>query len=1044
MLILHGSWLAAEPPRRGFLVWGETDVARAMATRAQSRLHPFSASARTLRDAVSTLEPAAGLPAAHAGAAAAHLWLPSRDNTPLPSSPLLQLESSGDGRAPELEAWSAEALRLENDAVLAFLTALPGPDDETPGIVVGADLNFWRAAGRFALELIARQRFMPVLLEHDGQFLALWKPQLEEPVDRARFDQLVRAMPPACRALTPRATHEPSALTPRALLEHFFETQVDGFARRHAAVRRIDLKSGLTPVAALWLAALNDADPRLQAPTTDLRAFYEQYHAWADPLSVARDGAPSQSSRLCFRLDPPAPSATQPIHLPDPQAREWQLSYFLQATDDPSLLIPAAQVWKTRGSTLRLLKRAWHAPQEQLLAGLGHASRLFPPIETSLQAAQPTAAALTAGEAYSFLRETALLLQSFGFGVLVPGLNTKLGVKVRLKAARPTPPKGGVAAITLDELVNYDWQLALGDSTLTRAEFDALAALKTPLVQIRGRWVELRPEQLQAALKFWEKQQRAGEISAEDALRLALTLDPGTEDAGLPVTEVVAEGWIGDLLATLREGATLERVPVPPSFHGTLREYQADGLAWLAFLRRWALGGILADDMGLGKTPQTIALLLHARAQAAPDRPTLVICPTSVVSNWQRELERFAPGLRVYAHHGARRLNKDLAAEAARHDIVLSSYSLLQRDEKHLTAVVWDNAILDEAQFIKNPSTKQARAARKLNAAWRLILTGTPVENRLGELWSLFQFLNPGYLGSREDFQRRFANPIERGGDERVTAQLRQLTAPFILRRVKTDPQVIRDLPAKNEMTVVVNLTREQATLYEAVVRDSLRRIDEAEGIERRGIVLGMITRLKQVCNHPAQFLGDQSALAGRSGKLMQLTEMLEQVRAVHERALVFTQFAEMGHLLQSYLQETLASQVLFLYGGTPAQKRTEMIDRFQNEPHGPPVLLLSLKAGGTGLNLTRANHVFHYDRWWNPAVENQATDRAFRIGQTKNVQVYKYICAGTFEEQIDAMLKRKQALAEKIVGGGEGWVTELSTAELRRVFELRRDAVAD
>jgi SNF2 family DNA or RNA helicase len=467
------------------------------------------------------------------------------------------------------------------------------------------------------------------------------------------------------------------------------------------------------------------------------------------------------------------------------------------------------------------------------------------------------------------------------------------------------------------------------------------------------------------------------------------------------------------------------------------------GLAWLVFLRQWGLGACLADDMGLGKTIQLIALLLHERINAQP-RPALLICPTSVVGNWQRELTRFAPDLRVLIHHGALRKKDDLSKQAARHDVVISSYALLHRDEKHLSGVEWSDVILDEAQNIKNPSTKQAQAARKLTAQWRVALTGTPVENRLTELWSIFQFLNPGYLGSQQDFLNRLARPIERGGDEAATQQLKSLVGPFILRRVKTDPAVISDLPEKNEMKVYCSLTKEQATLYQAVVEDSLFKIQEAEGIDRRGVILGTLMKLKQVCNHPAQFLGDGSTLANRSGKLMRLTEMLEEARTVRDHALVFTQFAAMGSLLKTYLQDAFGEEVFFLHGGTPMKARTKMVETFQNDPHSPLIFILSIKAGGTGLNLTRANHVFHFDRWWNPAVENQATDRAFRIGQTKNVQVHKYLCAGTFEEKIDDMIERKQALAESIVGTSEGWITELSTDQLKDLFALRKEAVGD
>ncbi len=1051
MLILHGSWLFTAPTdqARGFVVWGETDIKADLTTRALSRIHPFSASAGALRRVLTEWIPAseflikqrASDPSTLLGTSfTANLWLPTTANVPQASLPLLNVPQKNTNDSLTLEAWQVECLRFDPADALAFLTALLLAQNEMPNTRAGADMQYWHAAAKFALELIARQRFVPTLTEAGEKFLALWQPLLDEPEDAARVTRLANAMPPLCRAYALRATDTPPKHAPRALVENFLSGVIDAFAREQGDLS-IPSSYHANTTAEQWLDALS-GNPVIDASASDLRAFYEQYRAWAEPFPTT---AGDESFRLCFRLEPPPPRDELEIYAPQANARDWTLRYLLQANDDPSLLVPMEDVWNARGSTAKFLNRAFDAPQERVLAGLGHASRLFAPIETSLRAARPALCELNADDAYTFLRETALLLKSFGFGILAPGLNAKFGVRVQLKTPPRPMPKGGITGISFDEIVNYDWQLVIGDTTLTRGEFDKLAALKTPLVQIRGQWVELRPEQLQTALKFWEKRKNAGDLHTQDALRLALGFETSKADTGLPVTEVVADGWIGDLLTSLQQSERVEPLPVPETFRGELRPYQNAGLAWLAFLRQWGLGGCLADDMGLGKTPQTIALLLHQRAQQNGNaRPTLIICPTSVVNNWERELARFAPTLRVYAHHGAARKKNDLAARAAENDVVLSSYPLLQRDEKPLTALAWSHVILDEAQNIKNPETKQAKAARKLDAQWRLALTGTPVENRLSELWSIFQFLNPGYLGAQSEFQRRFANPIERGGDDAAAKQLKRLTSPFILRRVKTDPQVISDLPAKNEMKIFCNLTREQATLYEAVVRDSIQRIEQAEGIERRGIVLATLLKLKQVCNHPAQFSGDGSALPGRSGKLARLAEMLGEARAVRERALVFTQFAEMGKLLQAHLQAEFGDEVLFLHGGTPTKTRAQMIDRFQTDAHGPLVFLLSIKAGGTGLNLTRANHVFHFDRWWNPAVENQATDRAFRIGQTRNVQVYKYLCVGTFEEQIDAMIERKKALAQSIVGTSEGWLTELSTDALRDLFKLRKDAIGE
>ncbi|MGH9088221.1 MAG: DEAD/DEAH box helicase, partial [Acidimicrobiales bacterium] len=380
---------------------------------------------------------------------------------------------------------------------------------------------------------------------------------------------------------------------------------------------------------------------------------------------------------------------------------------------------------------------------------------------------------------------------------------------------------------------------------------------------------------------------------------------------------------------------------------------------------------------------------------------------------------------------------EELAAAAASADVVITSYPLGERDRAALAQGGWHRVVLDEAQNVKNPEAKQTRAVRALPAARRLALTGTPVENHLGELWSIMEILNPGLLGSASAFREHFAVPIERFKEEDAAARLRSLTQPFVLRRLKSDRSIITDLPEKLEMKVLCTLTREQATLYQAVVDEMLRRIEESDGIERRGLVLATLLRLKQVCNHPAQYLGDGSAAAGRSGKLERTVEILEEVRDGGEKALVFTQFAEMGALLRDHLQERLGCRVAFLHGGVARRRRDELVAAFQAEGEEIPVMVLSLKAGGTGLNLTAANHVVHYDRWWNPAVEDQATDRAFRIGQRRDVQVRKLVCAGTLEDRIDQMIEAKRSLAERIVGAGEGWLTELSTDELAGVLRL-------
>ncbi|MCW5853611.1 MAG: DEAD/DEAH box helicase [Anaerolineae bacterium] len=863
---------------------------------------------------------------------------------------------------------------------------------------------------------------MPTLTRDGFSLRAAWRPRPNRATGE-KLAALARSLPPLARA----AVDDPAlALAPRALLDSFLAGAVDGMIRDMGVEARL----AQSTLGGKWLAALLGDDPVVKVKGAEADGLYKSWQAWSQQARVAGDDA----FRITFRLEPPLT-----------EDRLWTLAYLLQATDDPSLLVPVAHIWRETGEAFTYLARRFDQPQDRLLTALGYAGRLFPPLFTSLRQPAPDHVDLSTAEAFAFLKEAAPLLESSGFGVLVPAWWGKRGARLQARAhIKSASPPPGKSLLNFDNLVNFEWETTLGDQPISREEFERLAALKVPLVQVRGQWVVLDPAHLQQALRFF--QQRQGQMSLGEALQQGLG---GVEEGapqGVEITGVTAEGWLGELLDQLSESRPLDPLPPPVGLNGQLRPYQARGFAWLAFMRQVGLGACLADDMGLGKTAQTIALLLHEREERGVTAPVLVVCPTSVVGNWRRELERFAPGLSVLTHRGATRMQgEDFLRLAVQNDVVLTSYPLLARDRDTLAGVPWATVVLDEAQNIKNASTKQAQAARALPGRTRVALTGTPVENRLSELWSIMSFLNPGYLGSEATFQREFARPIERTGDKQVAERLRRLTKPFILRRLKTDRAIITDLPDKLEMKVYCPLTQEQASLYEAVVQDALQQIADAEGdpMQRRGLVLAMLMKLKQICNHPRQFLKDGSAIAERSGKLARLTEMLEEVYAAGDRALVFTQFAEMGHLLQEHLAQTFYDDVLFLHGGTLAKERDRLIQRFQ-APQGPGVFILSLKAGGTGLNLTRANHVFHYDRWWNPAVENQATDRAFRIGQTRHVQVHKYICGGTLEDHIDQLIEGKRALAESVLGAGEGWLTELSTDDLRDLVRLRRAEVSD
>ncbi|MFI5907723.1 SNF2-related protein [Dactylosporangium sp. NPDC051541] len=727
--------------------------------------------------------------------------------------------------------------------------------------------------------------------------------------------------------------------------------------------------------------------------------------------------------------------ASPPVGPVDEDGGYWLVEFLLQPAAEPGLLVPAGDVWRDAASPLFL----WvDYPQDVLLADLGRASRLWPDLDVALWQRHPESLRLDTVGAYRFLT-FAGLLHDAGFGVLLPAQwqrRQDLGLTLTVRAKQPAAPVLRDTTTNRAAIVDYRWGLAIGDEFLSEADLAELARAKVPLVRLRGRWVHLDRERLRAGLAFLRRGGR-GEMTAGEAMRLTRLVPDG--DLPLPVTGVDGHGWLADLL-TGRAPERLELLDAPPGLTAVLRPYQRRGLSWLAFLDAVGVGALLADDMGLGKTVQVLALEAHARA-AGRRPPTLIVCPLSVLGNWRREIARFTPGLTVRVHHGANRAAPDGAADA---DLVLTTYQVATRDADTLAATVWDRVVLDEAQQVKNAAGVTARAVRRFPARHRVALTGTPVENRLTELWSIADFLNPGLLGEASIFRARYSVPVERWADPDAAARLRRVTRPFLLRRVKTDRAVIADLPEKFERRQWCNLTLEQATLYKAVVDELFVKLREGRaGSQRKGLVLSAMTKLKQVCNHPAHLMGDATPLPGRSGKLTRLEEILTAAVGAGDRALVFTQFTKFGHLLVPHLASVLGAGVEFLHGGTPNGARDRMVERFQSGT-GPAVLLVSLKAGGTGLNLTAANHVVHVDRWWNPAAEAQATDRAFRIGQRRDVQVHTFVCLGTIEERVEEIMASKRGLAGVAVGSGEGWLTGLSTDDLLDLMTLAPEAVAD
>jgi len=1035
MIVLQAFW----DIDNGLHLWGESSELLATVSRYEKRLnktmpHPFALSHDSLKEFITSIPENSLLKTTVPGNLVA--FLPTVEGVPIPSEAVLR---SGDsdaaktGQKASLATWQINTLALAPDVALDFLSAFPGYPPV--GVVYGSSLRFWTEAAKLSLELIARQCFLPSVKEglQDGvrNFRAVWNAVIEGK-DRERLKLLSDLMPPCCRAVQ---YSDKENLAPSAIIRNFLDRTIDVFIRRNISSEdRLNTgrKRKITvSLSEQWLQALASQENRLKAPEPELEQFTQEINSWLSHVASIQVESPLHA---CFRLESP-----------DNYGRDWQVVFHLQASEDRSLLIPADKVWRTRSGVLTFLKQRFENPQERLLEDLGKASRIFPPIEESLKTACPVGVKLNTENAYLFLRQYASLLEQSGFGVLLPAWWQKpvarLGAKLKLKPKE----KGGKLSsglMGLNAIVAYEWEIALGDIVLSPEEFEKLASLKVPLVKVRGQWVEVKPEEIEKAIAFFKKTGGKGEMELGAAVRAGLVHD--ISEAGLPVMDVGAEGWIKQFLdAFSGDSDKMPMIEPPANFKGQLRPYQVTGVSWMAFLRQFGLGACLADDMGLGKTIEFIALLLYLRVKKLLKGPSLLICPMSVANNWKMEVERFAPSLKIMVHHGPERnLGNAFEKKAKKHDLVVTTYSLAQRDADALSKIRWEYLALDEAQNIKNPSAKQAQSVRKLDSRYRIALTGTPVENRLSELWSIMEFLNPGYLKSAQDFRSSYAIPIEKFRSSAHTEKLKRLIQPFVLRRLKTDSTIINDLPEKIETKVFCNLTKEQATLYEAIVKEMLEKIEETEGMARRGLVLATLLKLKQVCNHPAQFLQDKSALPERSGKFIRLEEMLEEILAEGDKALIFTQFAEMGKMLKQHIQDTLACETLFLHGGTSRIERDAMIKIFQSDHKGPSLFILSLKAGGLGLNLTAANHVFHFDRWWNPAVENQATDRAFRIGQKKNVQVHKFICLGTMEERIDEMIERKKELADSIVGTGEAWLTEMSTDQLKEVFTLGRGAV--
>ncbi len=901
------------------------------------------------------------------------LWHPDRHRP----------EGDGPEGTVALAAPAGRTIRRREAPVrwLALADALDELVDLPVDAGCGPSVHAWAEATRDALSLVARGRVLPAV---DDDHTDTWRLGPLDPADAAgRFVAAAR-LPPAAHCTVLDVGPPVRITSARWLLDRFGDAVADVYVRTAAAAT----VAGHRPFAA--------PEP---TPVDDARSWLTTTVAAAAEVTVAL--------RLEAGDDPEV----------DDDEGDEAFAAVLQVGSraDASLVLDAADLWVAPAA---VLSRFGPDAEDAVLLGLRRGARAWPPLKGLLDQARPDRIALSGDEVAELMGPTADDLAAAGMEVLWPvGVLDEVRLTPTVATATPTPDADSGAGLDLAGLCTLRWQASVGGEELTEAELEQLATAKRAVVRLRGRWVRADPERL-ARLRQRPRVTSGAALAA--ALGGSLVVDGES-------VEAVVEGPLATLAARLRAVDGRRSTPSPQGLRAELRPYQRTGVTWLAEMAELGLGGVLADDMGLGKTLQLLAVHLHRRPRG---RPTLVVCPVSVLGNWAREAARFTPSVPVHRYHGSGRTLEVVEDDA----LVLTTYGVVRREADTLARRGWGLVAADEAQAVKNPLSRTARALRRIPSDARFALTGTPVENRLVDLWALLDWTTPGLLGPLDRFRREVAVPVERDRDPEATDALARLVRPFLLRRRKSDPDIAPDLPPKTETDHVVNLTAEQATLYRATVTTTMAEVEEAEGIARRGLVLKLLTGLKQICNHPAQYLGQTTPVEGRSGKLEAATDILDTVVAEGDAALVFTQYVAMGHVLETHLAGR-GMRVAFLHGGTSAGRRQELVDAFQDG--ALDVLVVSIRAGGTGLNLTRATHVVHYDRWWNPAVEDQASDRAWRIGQDRPVQVHRMVCEGTVEDRIATLLEGKRALAEAVVTSGEGWVSELDDGSLRALVEL-------
>ena len=1056
MKVIHGTWIPnAEPDfiqTGSFYLWVETSVSNT--SKYQNNVHPRSLQQAELAAfLVQELGIKESVGKLNDRISAKYFTLPTADE-PLPSPELIKyLEVEIPDDYEKLQSWQVDCYQAvvekkqDSGSSLAINVIKLLKDIHflalynLAEVQLGSDLLFWYHYTQAFKNVILKDQYLPAFKYREIAAVNVKKKGKKQQIATQPFEiyatweivseqyeseikKYVEYMPPICvaGATTPHNSEE--LFEEETLLRHFSESLIHNLVTHTQSTAKFD-----TQISDTLLDYCFHPHRHNPLKTSVALKEYKQWQTWKSKITRIQTDC---TFNLCFQL-----------HSPPKEDDNWQIQFLVADKQDPSLKLALIDYW---GQTSDSLLPTYFGKnfETNLLLNLGYAARMYPQLWQGMETDRPIGFDLTLEEAFAFLQEKAWVLEDAGFKIIVPAWFTPTGrrrAKIRLKAssggksASKTDNKG---YFSLDSLVKYQYELAIGDQLVTTQEWEQLVNAKTPLVQFRGQWMELDRDKMQQLLEFWQSHtDEQPEMSLLEFMQRSAEI--GDE------MEVEHDLVLADMMAKLQDKSQFEPISDLPNLQGNLREYQKRGVSWLHYLEQLGLNGCLADDMGLGKSVQVIARLVQEKDYTNSITPTLLIAPTSVVGNWQKEIAKFAPHLTVMVHHGSDRIQSlpEFKAACREHDVIITSFTLARKDEKLLNSLEWQRLVLDEAQNIKNPKAAQTRAILKLSAKHRLALTGTPVENRLLDLWSIFNFLNPGYLGKEAQFRKSFEIPIQKDNDRVKSATLKKLVEPLILRRVKTDRSIINDLPDKIEQKLYTNLTKEQASLYEAVVKDVTEQLKSAEGIQRKGLILSTLMKLKQICNHPTQFLQDDSEFSPeRSHKLSRLAEMVEEAISEGESLLVFSQFTEIGEKVEKYLKHTLHCNTYYLHGGTSREKREKMIAEYQDPEIEPSVFILSLKAGGVGITLTKANHVFHFDRWWNPAVEDQATDRAFRIGQKKNVFVHKFIAIGTLEERIDQMIEDKKKLSATIVGSDESWLTELDNEAFKQLISLNKSAI--